>query len=370
MRFDEGFRRPEGVPRLAQAIREQAGSRTLRFMEICGTHTMAIAKAGLRPLLAPQVRLLSGPGCPVCVTPAGVIDAVLELAARPGVTLVSYGDLLRVPGSARGDTLLRRRALGADVRVAYSPLEAVEIAAREPAREVVFLGVGFETTAPGTAACVLEAAERGLKNFSLLCLLKRTFPALRALLGAPGFSVDGFLCPGHVAAVTGAEAFAFLPREYGLPAVVAGFEPADLAASCALLTKMALAGTPRLVNTYTRLVSAEGNGPALAAIGRVFRPVDSEWRGLGLLPESGYALREPFRPFDAAERFGFRPKEHAGPAGCRCGDVIRGACEPRDCPLFGKVCTPADPVGPCMVSAEGSCAASWKYGDVLPREEE
>lgn len=370
MRFDEGFRRPEGVPRLAQAIREQAGSRTLRFMEICGTHTMAIAKAGLRPLLAPQVRLLSGPGCPVCVTPAGVIDAVLELAARPGVTLVSYGDLLRVPGSARGDTLLRRRALGADVRVAYSPLEAVEIAAREPSREVVFLGVGFETTAPGTAACVLEAAERGLKNFSLLCLLKRTEPALRALLSAPGFSVDGFLCPGHVAAITGAEAFAFLPREYGLPAVVAGFEPADLAASCALLTKMALEGTPRLVNTYTRLVSAEGNGPALAAIDRVFCPVDSEWRGLGLLPESGYALREPFRPFDAAERFGFCPKEHAGPAGCRCGDVIRGACEPRGCPLFGKACTPADPVGPCMVSAEGSCAASWKYGDVLPREEE
>src|SRR5699024_1200008 len=212
------FRRPRNAAALVEAIRGlTAPDRPLRLMEICGTHTMAIARAGLRELLAPGVQLLSGPGCPVCVTPAGAIDGVLALSERPGLVIASYGDLLRVPGSVRGDTLLRRKALGAAVLTVYSPLEAVEAAAQDPGRDYVFLGVGFETTAPGTAACLLEAAARGLANFSVLCLLKRTEPALRALLAAPDLAVDGFLCPGHVAAVTGAEAFRFLPEEYGLP---------------------------------------------------------------------------------------------------------------------------------------------------------
>lgn len=360
---EKDFRRAEDAAALVRGIRSLTGpERPLRVMEICGTHTMAIAKAGLRSLLAPGVRLVSGPGCPVCVTPAGAIDAVLALSEQPGVVVASYGDLLRVPGSTRRDTLLRRRALGAGVMTVYSPLEAVEAAAKDPARQYVFLGVGFETTAPGTAACLLEAAGRGLANFSVLCLLKRTEPALRALIAAPDFAVDGFLCPGHVAAVTGAEAFRFLPQEYGLPAVVSGFEAGDILYSVWRLAKMRAEGRPGLENEYTRLVRGLGNPAAQAAIDRVFAPAASLWRGLGEIPESGYAIRPEFAPWDAAKKFAIRPGPAADLPGCRCGAVIRGVCAPQNCPLFGKACTPADPVGPCMVSGEGACAAAYKYG--------
>ena len=357
------FRRPQNAAALVAAIRSRTDpQRPVRLMEICGTHTMAIAKAGLRSALAPGVKLLSGPGCPVCVTPAGAIDAVLRLSEQPGVTVASYGDLLRVPGSVRGDTLLRRRALGAPVLTVYSPLEAVEAAAADPAREFVFLGVGFETTAPGTAACILEAAAREVRNFSVLCLLKRTEPALRALIAAPDFAVDGFLCPGHVAAVTGAEAFRFLPAEFGLPAVVSGFEAGDILYAVWRLAGMLAEGRPALENEYTRLVRAQGNPAAQAAIDRVFQPAASVWRGLGDIPASGYAIREEFAAWDAAKKFGIAPGPETEAPGCRCGAVLRGVCAPRDCPLFGKACTPADPVGPCMVSGEGACAAAWKYG--------
>ena len=357
------FRRPRNAAALAEAIRCLTGpGRPLRLMEICGTHTMAIARAGLRELLAPGVQLLSGPGCPVCVTPAGAIDGVLALSERPGLVIASYGDLLRVPGSVRGDTLLRRKALGAAVLTVYSPLEAVEAAAQDPGRDYVFLGVGFETTAPGTAACLLEAAARGLANFSVLCLLKRTEPALRALLAAPDLAVDGLLCPGHVAAVTGAEAFRFLPEEYGLPAVVSGFEAGDILYSVWRLARMHAARRPGLENEYTRLVRPQGNPAARAAVDRVFLPAASVWRGLGEIPASGYALRPEFAPWDAARKFGFAPGPGAEVPGCRCGAVLRGACAPRACPLFGRACTPADPVGPCMVSAEGACAAAYQYG--------
>lgn len=357
------FRRPSNAAALVRAIRSLTdGAQPLRIMEICGTHTMAIAQAGLRELLAPGVRLVSGPGCPVCVTPAGAIDAILRLSQRPGVIVASYGDLLRVPGTARGDTLLRRRALGARVQTVYSPMDALEAARADPAAEVVFLGVGFETTAPGTAACILAAAEEGLTNFSVLCLLKRTEPALRALIAAPDFAVDGFLCPGHVAAVTGAAAFAFLPRDYGLPAVVSGFEAGDILYSVWRLARMRAGGRPALENEYTRLVRDEGNPAAQAAMEQVFRPVPSVWRGLGPIPASGLALKEAFAPWDAARKFGLAPEPETETPGCRCGAVLRGVCGPRECPLFGRACTPADPVGPCMVSSEGACAAAWKYG--------
>ena len=362
MLFEDTFRRPEGSRRLLDAIHTMtANTGPVRLMEICGTHTMAIAKAGLRSALAPDVRLLSGPGCPVCVTPAGAIDGILQLCNRPGVILTSYGDLLRVPGSLRGDTLLRRRAMGARVKTVYSPMEAVELAAAHPDDEVVFLGVGFETTAPGTAACILEAAERGINNFSVLCLLKRTEPALRALITAPDFAVDGFLCPGHVAAVTGSDAFAFLPQEYHLPAVVSGFEAGDILYSVWRLVSMLAEKQPALENEYTRLVAADGNPAAMAAIDAVFEPCTSLWRGMGEIEGGGYTLRPEYRRWDAAEKFDFTPGTASEVPGCRCGSVIRGVCEPAECPLFGKVCTPADPVGPCMVSSEGACAAAWKY---------
>ena len=360
---EKSFRQPKNAAALVRAIRQLTDpEHPIRLMEICGTHTMSIAKAGLRPLLAPGVQLLSGPGCPVCVTPAGAIDGILRLSKRPDVTIASYGDLLRVPGTRRGDTLLRRRALGACVMTVYSPMEAVEAAARDPGRQVVFLGVGFETTAPGTAACLMEAAERELSNFSVLCLLKLTEPALRALIGAPDFAVDGFLCPGHVAVVTGANAFRFLPEDFGLPAVVSGFEAGDILYSVWRLATMLAQGRPALENEYTRLVHEDGNPVARAAMERVFEPVSSVWRGLGEIPASGYTIREEFAPWDAAKKFGFVPGTDADIPGCRCGGVIRGVCTPKDCPLFGRVCTPADPVGPCMVSSEGACAAAYKYG--------
>ena len=363
MLCEDAFRRPDGGAKLAQAIREMtADGAPVRLMEICGTHTMAIAKAGLRPMLAPGVKLLSGPGCPVCVTPAGAIDEILRISALPGVTVASYGDLLRVPGSVRGDTLLRRKALGADVLTVYSPIEAVEAAAAYPDRQVVFLGVGFETTAPGTAACVLEAARLNLDNFSVLCLLKTTEPALRCLLADPDTAIDGLICPGHVAAITGADAFGFLPREYGLPAVVSGFEPGDILYAVYRLVAMVKTGRPGLENEYTRLVQNSGNAAARQAVEAVFRPTASLWRGLGEVPDSGLELREEYARWDAARKFGFAPSPSAEAPGCRCGEVIRGVCTPRDCPLFGKVCTPSDPVGPCMVSGEGACATAFRYG--------
>ncbi len=334
----------------------------VRLMEVCGTHTMSIAKAGIKSVLPENVRLLSGPGCPVCVTPAEQIDAVLELAMEPGVVLASYGDMLRVPGSRPGDSLLRRRALGARVEIVYSPVDAVELAANEPDKQVVFLGVGFETTAPGTAAAVLTAKERGIRNFSLWSMLKTVEPALRALIGSAGFAVDGFLCPGHVATVIGAEGFAFLPRDYGLPAVVGGFGTEDILLALYLLLRQLADGTPKLQNAYPRAVSAQGNVLAQQMMARCFEPCGDSWRGLGTIPASGLRLREELRDFDARQRFALSVSSEPAPTACRCGAVICGRLGPEGCPLFGKRCTPEDPVGPCMVSSEGACAAAYKYG--------
>ena len=364
MLSDSAFRRPEGATKLLQAIREM-DLPPVRIMEVCGTHTMAIAKAGLKQVLPPHVKLISGPGCPVCVTPAAAMDQVLELSSRPEVTLTTYGDLMKVPGSVRGDDLRRRKAMGADVRVVYSPMDALEIAEAEPHRQVVFLGVGFETTAPGTALAVLEAKERGLNNFSLLSLLKRTPPALHALMARGDTAVDAFLCPGHVATVLGADAFDFLPGEYGLPAVVAGFETGDLLYAVYALLCQIKNGTPQLENEYTRAVSAEGNPAALSVMEQVLEPRADLWRGLGLIDNSGLALKEEFADYDAAKRFDLAAVTEDAPSPCRCGDVICGLIEPTQCPLFGTVCTPDAPTGPCMVSGEGACAAAFQYGGTL-----
>ena len=327
MLFESEFRRPEGAGKLLEAIRG-LDLPPVRIMEVCGTHTMSIAKAGLKQVLPDHVKLISGPGCPVCVTPAAAMDQVLELSSRPEITLTTYGDLMKVPGSVRGDDLRRRKALGADVRVVYSPMDALEIAHNEPHRQVVFLGVGFETTAPGTAIAVLEAAERGLDNFSLLSLLKRTPPALRALMGREDTAVDAFLCPGHVATVLGADAFGFLPEEYGLPAVVAGFETGDLLYAVYALLRQLHDGSPRLENEYTRAVTAQGNGAALSVMEQVLEPKADLWRGLGLIPDSGLALKPEFARYDAAKRFGLSPVTHEAATPCRGGDVICGVIDP------------------------------------------
>ena len=335
-----------------------------RLMEVCGTHTMAIAKSGIKSMLPEKVKLLSGPGCPVCVTPPQVIDAVLELAMDPEITIATYGDMVRVPGSRPGDSLQRRRALGAKLLVVYSPVDAVEYAKENPDREVVFLGVGFETTAPGTAAAVLTAQEENVKNFSVLSMLKTVEPALRALMKTEDFKVQGFLCPGHVGTIIGEKGFAFLPEEYQMPAVIAGFEPEDILLSVYLLLRQIAEGRPRVENQYKRAVSPKGNVLAQNMIGRCLEPRADLWRGLGRIENSGLGFRAEFSDFDAEKKFSIRYGEETGPSACRCGDVICGRISPSRCPMFGKRCTPEDPVGPCMVSSEGACAAAYKYQSV------
>ena len=333
----------------------------VNIMEVCGTHTMEIAKAGIKQLLPDNIRLLSGPGCPVCVTPQEVIDAILELSGRPGVIITTYGDMIRVPGSVPGDNLARRRALGARVRVVYSPMDAIDIARENPSDQVVFLGVGFETTAPGTAAAIGAAAAEGIKNFSVLSMLKTVEPALRALIAGEHFNVQGFLCPGHVAVIIGEDGFRFLADEYRIPGVISGFEPDEIWTAIYMLLKQIETDSPRLENAYTRLVSEHGNTLAADMMRRYLVPRDDIWRGLGTIPMSGLGIRPEFAEYDAEIRFGLTYAPAAENPLCRCGDVIRGELDPAECPMFGKVCVPEDPVGPCMVSSEGACAAAYKY---------
>ena len=337
----------------------------VRIMEVCGTHTMAIARSGIRTMLPGNVKLLSGPGCPVCVTPPERIDAVLALAMERNVVIATYGDMVRVPGSTPGDSLARRRALGAHVEVVYSPVDAVTYAAEHPDRQVVFLGVGFETTAPGTAAAVRTAKERGVKNFSLWSMLKTVEPALRTLAASEDFAVQGFLCPGHVATIIGEEGFRFLPEELGLPGVIAGFEPEDILAAIYLLLRQLSEGEARIENAYRRAVAPGGNRLALQMLEQSFERRGDLWRGLGEIPGSGLKLREELAEFDAEKRFSLTVPAGKAPTACRCGEVICGRLAPEQCPLFGRRCTPEDPVGPCMVSSEGACAAAYKYAEVL-----
>lgn len=333
----------------------------VNLMEVCGTHTMAIAKSGIRRMLPENVRLLSGPGCPVCVTPAGVMDEILRLSERRDVIIATYGDMIRVPGSTPGDNLIRRRAQGAHIEVVYSPMDALRIAGEEPEKQVVFLGAGFETTAPGTAAAVAAAAEQGVENFTVLSMLKSVEPALRALMADSAFCVQGFLCPGHVATIIGEKGFRFLPEEYHMPAVISGFEPEDILASIYRLLRQIEKGAPALENTYKRAVKPEGNPLAENAIGQYLELRDDVWRGLGKIPASGFGIRKEYAHYDAEVRFGLIFQEKESKTACRCGEVLQGRLNPKDCPLFGTVCVPEEPVGPCMVSSEGACAAAYKY---------
>ncbi len=340
-------------------------SEVIRLMEVCGTHTMAIAKSGIRSALPPSVKLLSGPGCPVCVTPSGQIDAVLSLSETPHLIITTYGDMLRVPGSKRGDNLAFRRAKGADVRIVYSAMDAVGIARENPGKEVLFLGVGFETTAPGTAAAIGAAAEEELTNFSVFSTLKMVEPAIRALAADPDFAVDGFLAPGHVAVILGEEGFSYIPEDLHLPAVIAGFERGELLHALALLIKQVRAGEHRLENAYTSVVRPEGNPAARALMNQYLVSRTDIWRGLGTIENSGLGIRPEYSEYDAERRFDLGAEAAPDPPGCRCGEVICGKCTPGECPLFGRACTPEDPVGPCMVSSEGSCAAAYRYRDVI-----
>lgn len=361
----QAFREPERVRplldevrRLADRVADRLG-RPAAFMEVCGTHTVAVSRSGLRAALAGRVELKSGPGCPVCVTDQADIDAMLALAGLPGVTLATFGDMVRVPGSRR--SLEEARAAGADVRVVYSPADAVDLAAAEPDRQVVFLGVGFETTAPAVALAGMAAGERGLGNFSVFAAHKLYPPALKALLADPEVRLDGFLLPGHATTVLGRRRLAFLAEDHGVPAAVAGFEPVDVLAALRELLGQVLEGRPRVANCYPRLVREEGNPRALDVIDAFFEPAPAAWRGIGVIPQSGLAIRPRWRAWDAAARFD-APVQPARPhPGCRCGDLMKGKAGPFDCRLFGRACRPERPLGPCMVSSEGACAAYYRY---------
>lgn len=355
MKYLDEFRSPDAVKGLVRRIKDLGES--AKLMEVCGTHTMAISKFGLRSLLSPQVELVSGPGCPVCVTSDEDIDRAIALAGMPDVILATFGDMMKVPGSE--GSLADAAARGASVEVVYSPLEALEIAHREGGKRVVFLGVGFETTAPAVAATLLRAAEEGAKNFFLLSFHKLVPPALRALASLPDFEIDGFILPGHVSTIIGAEAYSFLPSEFGIPCVITGFEPTDILQAIYLLLRMRKE-SPSVQVEYSRAVRPGGNPKALRVMDRVFERTDAQWRGLFEIPNSGLALKRGYGQHDAGA-WEVELPQPVGDRGCRCGDVLCGKIKPGQCPLFAKKCTPEDPVGPCMVSSEGTCASYYLY---------
>ena len=353
--------RDEDLRRLVEAVGEaaDAAGRTIALMEICGTHTVSLMRSGVKSLMPANVRLISGPGCPVCVTSCGYLDTACELARRDDVTIATYGDMVRVPG--RSDSLEAARGAGASVEVVYSARDAVKLARERPERKVVFLAVGFETTTPATAAAVLEAEASGLKNFFILPAHKVILPALEAILSAGDVPIDGMLCPGHVSVILGSAAYGPIAEKHHMPCVVVGFEPANMLAGIARLIAQIAAGAAKVENAYGVAVTEAGNVHALRLMEKVFEPAPAVWRAMGEIPASGLELREPYARFDARAKFGVEYGPDYEPPGCRCGEVIQGKVEPPSCGLFGVQCTPTSPVGPCMVSSEGTCAAWYKY---------
>jgi hydrogenase expression/formation protein HypD len=376
VKYIDEFRDGRLATRIAAAIAQAAQpAREYRLMEFCGGHTHAIARYGVQDLLPPNVRMIHGPGCPVCVLPIARIDAAIALARRPGTTLVTYADTLRVPASG-GQSLLRARAQGADVRMAYSVAEALALARAQPAREVVFFAIGFETTAPPTAVALRQAQAEGLENFSVFCNHVLTPAAMAAILDAPGgVALDGFVGPAHVSTVIGSRPYERFAREYGKPVVIAGFEPLDVMQAIRMLVHQVNDGRAEVENEFTRAVTPEGNAKAIALMDEVFEVRERfAWRGLGEIPASGLRLRAGYAALDAERRF---PAEVAAAPvpdhkACECGAVLRGHKRPRDCKVFGTVCTPDNPIGACMVSSEGACAAHYSYGryrDAPPAEQ-
>jgi len=332
----------------------------IRLMEVCGTHTVSLFRSGVRSLLPPNLRLVSGPGCPVCVTSQGYIDAAIDAAGRDNVTLCTYGDMLRVPG--RSGSLECRRAEGAAIEICYSIRDALRYASDHRDRQVIFLSVGFETTAPAAAHAVLEAESKDLQNFTILCGHKLVMPALGALLAGGDMPIDGFLLPGHVSVIIGSDAYVDLVDVHAKCCAVAGFEPLQMLSGILALARQFRDKAPHLENVYGVAVSGEGNRHALASLDRVFDEADTVWRAMGTIPASGLELKDEYSRFDARKRFGLTIGEDYDPPGCRCGEVIQGRIEPPDCALFGSECTHEQPIGPCMVSGEGTCAAWYRYG--------
>ena len=352
------FKDPKLARGLIESIRALSPEHAT-LMEVCGTHTVAIARNGIRGLMPEGVRLSSGPGCPVCVTSNRDIDMVIALARVPDVTIATFGDMTRVPGST--SSLLKEQAAGRSIEIVYSPLDALTIARENPDRQIVFVGVGFETTTPLVAMAIKRAAAMGLANFSVFAAHKNVPGALEVIVNDPALELDALILPGHVSTIIGVEPYRFLAERYGVPGVITGFEAVDVLQGIAMIMRQLHEGRAEIEIAYARGVMPEGNPTARAAIDEVFEACPATWRGLGEIPGSGYRIRPEFAAFDAVKRFEPEIEPTKEPKGCRCGDVLRGIMAPSDCPLFRRACTPENPVGPCMVSSEGSCAAYYRY---------
>ena len=335
-------------------------SRPLNLMEVCGTHTVEIFRHGIRDVIPKSITLLSGPGCPVCVTSVQDVDAAIAIAKMPGVTVTTFGDMMRVPGGT--ESLLEARSEGADVRVLYSPLDTLKLALTEPQRQFVFFGTGFETTSPLIAASIAQAEESGIRNVSVYAAFKLVPPALKALLDSPDVKVDGFILPGHVSTIIGQKPYEFIPMQYKKPSVITGFEAKEIIEGILMIVRQIAEKRSAVEIQYRTVVRPEGNPRAVELLDRYFEPADAYWRGIGVIPASGLKLREQYAAFDANRRFNPPASEASEPELCSCGDILRGVKIPTECPLFGTGCTPESPIGPCMVSTEGSCAAYYKYG--------
>jgi hydrogenase expression/formation protein HypD len=361
VRFVDEYRDPAAARTLVARITELAGDDRFKFMEVCGGHTHTIYRHGIEHVLPESVELVHGPGCPVCVIPMGRVDDAIAVAEIPDVLFTSFGDMMRVPGGH--GNLLEAKARGADVRFVYSPLDALRLAVEHPEREVVFFAVGFETTAPSTAVTLLKARADDVRNFSVFCNHVTIVPPIKAILESPDLRLDGFLGPGHVSTVVGNHPYRFVPKEYGKPLVTAGFEPLDILQAIAMLLAQIRQGRCEVENQYTRIVRDEGNPRALSILAEVFelRP-HFEWRGLGFISQSALKLRPEFAPWDAELRYSVPGVRVADPKACQCGEVLKGVIKPWECKVFGTACTPETPIGTCMVSSEGACAAYYNFG--------
>ncbi len=361
MKYLDEFRQKELVDKLTKAIDHLMADidRKITLMEVCGTHTMAVFRYGIKDLLPHNLHLLAGPGCPVCVTANDYLDKAIAYARKEGVIMATFGDMVKVPGSR--SSLAEEVSNGAEIRVVYSCLEALKIAHQNPEKKVIFIGIGFETTAPTVASSILTAAEDKLCNYFVLSGHKIMPPVMRALVQDHELKIDGFICPGHVSTITGSKIYEFLSRDYGVPCVVAGFEPIDILQSIYLILSQIKSGQAKVENEYNRAVTWEGNLKAQALMAEVFEPESSNWRGLGEIEQSGLKIRGKYGSFDAEKKYPLSIEESRENPGCICGDILRGLKTPLDCRLFRKVCHPSHPLGACMVSAEGTCAAYYKY---------
>jgi hydrogenase expression/formation protein HypD len=358
IKYSDEYRDPEISKKIVERI-AMLSKRNIRLMEVCGTHTMAIFRNGIRNLIPGTISLLSGPGCPVCVTAQNEIDTFIEISRVPDTIITTFGDLMRVPGTS--SSLQKERAKGKDIRMVYSTFDAIEIARKNPDKRVVFLGVGFETTAPTVAASILSARDMKIDNYFVYSAHKTVPQALFALMQTEEIKIDGFILPGHVSVIIGEKAYIPFFEQFKMPCVVAGFEPSDILQAIRMLVEQIENKTPGLENAYTRAVSFEGNEKAVRIMNDVFEPADVAWRGIGIIPESGLKIRDEFSNYDAGKKFEISYKDSKEPRGCACGEILTGIKTPVECPLYKKICTPVEPVGPCMVSSEGTCAAYYKY---------